>query len=719
MPLDPKVLGEALHESLTLHSTLCRREAGAFQAAARSGDDLLVACTQESRLFNDLAGQTEGVPSLVERPIKFVNIRETGGWSKDAAKAMPKIAALLAMAHLPDPEPVATVTYKSSGRLLIIGALDASERVAALLDDVLDVSIFSMGPGQSGGAQERRYPVLGGKIESLTGWLGAFELGWSRDNPIDLDLCTRCNACLNVCPEGAIGLDYQIDKTLCQSSRECIKVCAVAGAIDFSRRPVGQADNFDLILDLRPAEPRDLGSAFFTQHAPPQGYFRLAGDAALAAAGQSETQILFKLRELVGEFEKPKFFQYKQKLCAHTRNKQVGCKACIDVCSAEAISSDLVRQQIKVNPNLCVGCGACTTVCPTGAITYAYPRANDQGVKLKTLLGTYTKAGGQNAALLLHSQEAGSQFVSALGRRVQTQGAAQPQLRGIPARVLPLALWHTASAGLELWLSAIAYGASQVWVLMSDEEAPQYRAAVQGQMDVAQSILTGMGYAGKHFSIIQAGGAVGSTSGLASLDADLQMPPATGVGRTAGFAVQADKRATLELALDHLLGQSPLKANALPEEIVFSGAGVAGASPLGSLEINKDACTLCLSCVSACPSSALQDNALMPQLKFIEKNCVQCGLCASTCPESAITLRPRLLLAGHRKEARVLNEAKPYACVRCSKPFGTLKAIEAMLGKLAGHSMFQGEALERLKMCGDCRVIDIYSATSEVKITDL
>ena len=59
------------------------------------------------------------------------------------------------------------------------------------------------------------------------------------------------------------------------------------------------------------------------------------------------------------------------------------------------------------------------------------------------------------------------------------------------------------------------------------------------------------------------------------------------------------------------------------------------------------------------------------------------------------------------------------ACVRCGKPFGTLKAIEVMLGKLSSHSMFQGEALERLKMCGDCRVIDIYSDRNEAKITDL
>ena len=106
-------------------------------------------------------------------------------------------------------------------------------------------------------------------------------------------------------------------------------------------------------------------------------------------------------------------------------------------------------------------------------------------------------------------------------------------------------------------------------------------------------------------------------------------------------------------------------------------------------------------------------------MRFIEKNCVQCGLCATTCPEDAITLQPRLLLSPERAQLRVLNEAKPRACVRCSKPFGTVKAIEAMLGKLSGHAMFQGEALERLKMCSDCRVIDLYSSQSETKVTDL
>jgi ferredoxin len=136
------------------------------------------------------------------------------------------------------------------------------------------------------------------------------------------------------------------------------------------------------------------------------------------------------------------------------------------------------------------------------------------------------------------------------------------------------------------------------------------------------------------------------------------------------------------------------------------------------VSVDKDKCTLCMSCVGACPASALQDNQTSPQLRFVEKNCVQCGLCATTCPEQAITLQPRLLLTPERRQPRVLNEAQPYGCIRCGKPFGTLKAIEAMLGKLAGHAMFQGAALERIKMCSDCRVIDIYTAQNESRITD-
>jgi ferredoxin len=698
MPLQPQTLGAALNETLTLHSALCRREAGAFQKAIQSGDDEVEACTQEKRLFLEVGQQTPGASSV----IKFVNIRETGGWSRDAAQASPKIAALLAAAHLPDAEPVATVTYKSAGRLLIVGALDQAEQVAALLADTLDVTIFAQGvssapqPGFPG--QERQYPVISGGGLSLKGWLGAFEAKWQKNNPIDLDLCTRCNACVAVCPEGAIDLSYQVDSTKCTSHRDCVAVCKVAGAIDFSREPQAVTETFDLVLDLG-------ATPLITLHAPPQGYFALKAAAGLASPGLLATVV--KLRDMVGEFEKPKFFAYKQKICAHSRNETVGCNACVDICSAGAISSEKSRQQIVVNPNLCVGCGACTTVCPTGALTYAYPRASEQGVRLKMLLSTYAKAGGAHPVLLLHSQGAGQQTIEALGRAARLQKG----VRGVPANVIPQALWHTASVGLDLWLSAVAFGAAQVAVLVSDEEAPAYLDGLADQMRVAQALMNGLGYAGVHFHLVRSEG----VQNLSALDARLQ---ALGLARpvvpavAARFAVAQEKRSTLDMALDHLMAKAPA---ALPEAIALPAQG----APFGGLLVNADTCTLCLSCVSACPASALQDNPERPQLKFIEKNCVQCGLCVSTCPENAITLQPRLLLTPQRKEARVLNEAQPYQCIRCSKPFGTLKGIESMLGKLAGHAMFQGAAADRLKMCGDCRVIDLYSADNEIKITDI
>jgi ferredoxin len=552
-----------------------------------------------------------------------------------------------------------------------------------MLSDVLDVTLFAQGGAVS---QERKYPVLAGRIDALAGWLGAFTLTWTADNPIDLDLCTRCNACVAACPEQAIGLDYQVDLARCTGHRACVKVCEAAGAIDFSRVAASESEKFDLVLDLR-EQPA------FAQHAPPQGYFRWDG---------RDLPTLLKLRDMVGEFDKPKFFAYKQKLCAHSRNEQVGCNACIEICSANAISSNPSRQQIEVNPNLCVGCGACTTVCPTGALTYQYPRAPEQGLKLRTLLSTYAQAGGREATVLLHDQDHGSPLVEGLGRAARLR-----QAQGVPAHVIPVSLWHTASTGIDLWLSAIAFGAAQVAVLVTGHEAPQYVEGLKAQMAVAQAILHGLGYTGTHFELLRAETVPALDAGLRSLGATRQVVPR----EAARFAVAAEKRGTLELALDHLVAQATQR----PEAIELPPQG----SPFGTVVVAKDRCTLCMSCVSACPSSALQDNPQAPQLRFLEKNCVQCGLCATTCPEDAITLQPRLLLTPQRREARVVNETKPYGCIRCGKPFGTLKAVEAMLGKLASHAMFQGAALERLKMCGDCRVIDIYSAPDEAKITNV
>tara|TARA_R110001599_G_scaffold159052_2_gene346239 strand:+ start:50605 stop:52704 length:2100 start_codon:yes stop_codon:yes gene_type:complete len=666
---------------LTISTELCRREIGNFITSLDGVEDVIVACTQERALFSEVAEQKQTVA-----PLRFVNIRESGGWSAQANQALPKMAALLAMAALPDPESVPIVNYESGGHVLIIGSADQALPWAQRLGGQMDVSVLLTSGSDSQMLGERNFPSFSGTKIQVTGWLGAFNVRWQQANPIDLEICVRCNACIEVCPENAIDLTYQIDLDKCRSHGDCVKACGSIGAIDFMRGEISSANDrdgeFDLIFDLST-------TPLMQMHQLPQGYF---------APGQNlarQFEDSMKLTQMVGQFEKPKFFHYKEKLCAHSRNGQIGCNACIDICSAEAISHN--GNHVKVNPNLCAGCGACTTVCPSGAMAYAYPSAEYLGVRVKTILTTYAKAGGRQAALLFHSKGHGATLLSQTGRLAKAGG------EGLPARIIPLELHHTAAVGIDLWLAAFVYGAANISVMVTDEEAPQYVDALQQQMDLAQTILTGLGYAGQHLQLIRINSA-------AELDAFVNtLVPAQTVSVCATFNVAADKRTSLDLVFNHLHQHAPAS---VAEIALPAGA------PYGAVIVNKDACTLCMSCVGACPESALTDNANAPQLRFIEKNCVQCGLCEKTCPENAISLVSRLLLADTARQAVVLNEATPFHCIRCQTPFGTAQMIENMISKLGAHGAFSAHP-ERLKMCPDCRVIDMMEKPDETSTMSL
>jgi ferredoxin len=233
-----------------------------------------------------------------------------------------------------------------------------------------------------------------------------------------------------------------------------------------------------------------------------------------------------------------------------------------------------------------------------------------------------------------------------------------------------------------------------VAILSTEKGADSYAAALTRQISYAQTIVSALGYDGMHFSVIE------------NVGRAWDLKPAAAVAKPATFNLSPEKRTTLDFAIDHLAKERTIEEIKLP----------AGA-PFGALMVNKDTCTLCKACIGACPEAALLDAPDTPSLRFIERNCVQCGLCADTCPEDAITLVPRLLLGAHAKEPVTLNQAEPFDCVRCGKPFGTRQMVENMLGKLGGHSMFAG-GTRRLQMCGDCRVVDMMENKAETSILD-
>jgi ferredoxin len=678
MPLDGKALARALklEAPLAVSSELCRRHVSTFEAAVKVGNDLLVACTQEAPLFTALHAELKGTGA-----VQFANIREAAGWSEQARDATPKIAALLALADLPEPAPVPVVSYRSQGRLLIIGPGGPALQWAERLGEQFTVCVLATGGHGYELPAERHFPVISGRPIRVAGYLGAFEVEWEQANPIDLEVCTRCNACIRACPEHAIDFSYQIDLDKCRAHRQCVKACAEVRAIDFERADARRSDNFDLVLDLSRQPLIDLPQ-------PPQGYLAPRNDPleqALAAQ---------RLAQWIGEFEKPRFFEYREKICAHGRSGVTGCTRCIDVCSTRAIASELNENRVTVEPHLCMGCGGCATVCPSGAMTYAYPRVSDMGARIRALLQVYREAGGERACLLFHNTTDGRELIARLARRG----------RGLPANVIPLEVFHVASLGLDLMLGCIALGASAFLVLSTGSEPAAYRDALRTQMNLAEAIVAGLGLGEGRFQMIDADDPVELERTVWSGTMPHSLTPAT-------FKLSDEKRGTLDFAIDHLLRQAP---GGTEQIRLPSGA------PYGAVEVDKGRCTMCLACVGACPEGALLDAKDTPQLRFIERNCVQCGLCEKTCPEDAISLRPRLLLSADAMRAVVINEDQVFACLRCGKPFANQRIIDNMLGKLAAHPMFRDPAaLRRLQMCQDCRVVDMFEAGGDGTIFDL
>jgi ferredoxin len=209
---------------------------------------------------------------------------------------------------------------------------------------------------------------------------------------------------------------------------------------------------------------------------------------------------------------------------------------------------------------------------------------------------------------------------------------------------------------------------------------------------LTEPILAGLGFNGARVATIEADDpdALGDTLRA--------VPALTATAKPASFAATGRKREVMRLALRELHAAAPA-----PVDIVSLPAG----APFGTVEVNVEGCTLCLSCVSACPTGALSDDPERPTLRFAEDACVQCGLCKATCPEKVINLKPQIDFRAATAMGRVIKQEDPAECIRCGKPFGVKSSVERVIAKLEGkHWMYKDskKRLDVIRMCDNCRV---------------
>jgi ferredoxin len=623
MPLDTDAVPRGCRCEATTAANLCRAELDRFRAIAAQDTPLTVACTQEARLFSDVAAE-----SGRKTPIQFANIRESAGWSSEADRAGPKMAALLAAATEPIPA-VPFIELESAGVILICGRDEMAAEAANLLKDHLDVTVLIEPPAAIVPPRISEFPVARGKVRNAKGHLGAFEVtvdDFAQASPSSrgvLAFGPSCNDARSIC---------------------------------------------DIILDLTG------GTAFFPAADLRDGYLR--ADPGSPAA---MLQAVLKARDLVGTFQKPRYVTFDATLCAHSRSQVTGCIRCLELCPTSAITPE--GDHVIIDPNICAGCGQCAAACPTGAASYALPSEDALMRRLRAMLMAYRDAGGEQAIVLVHDDPHGAPLIDALARFGD----------GLPAHVLPFAVNEITQVGLESVAAAFAYGASAMRFLLRARPLHDVSGLFQ-TMALADPILIGLGFGVGRIATIETDD---PDVLLAALRAIPAMSPAP---RPASFRPLGAKRSVLRFALSELHRAAPEQRGviALPK-----------GAPFGAVQIDAGGCTLCLSCVSACPTGALRDDPERPVLRFVEDACVQCGLCQATCPEQVITLKPQIDFDAARAPARILKEEEPFCCIRCGKPFGVKSTIDRVIAKLEGrHWMYTGSSrrLDVIKMCEDCRV---------------
>ncbi|MGY3860490.1 4Fe-4S dicluster domain-containing protein [Aeromonas lacus] len=429
-----------------------------------------------------------------------------------------------------------------------------------------------------------------------------------------------------------------------------------------------------------PREPRfdlvaDLGRApLFALERPPVGYLHLADDDVLAAR-------LAELCALTGIFDKPRYFRLDPEACAFTARGVPGCSRCLDVCPTDALKP--INGRIQIDPHLCQGFGSCASACPTGAIAYHQPDANTSGDYLFRLLKHYREAGGEVPRLLIAGEN--------------EREWVETELIRLPANWLPVWVEESASLGIESWFAALAYGASAVRIALVDDAPASVRALVERELASAAVLLAGAGLAADCIALFDAD-AGEPVSGQPTVTL-LEKP------------LKGDKRENLFAAFDALWQANEGSCEPL---------AVPHGAPYGSVELKDADCTLCMGCVAVCPSRALHAVGHTPGLNFIEQDCIQCGMCEKACPEQAIVLVSRLQPEPEaRRAVQSLKAEEAACCIRCGKPFAPASMIRRIQQKLAGHSHFQNEAAQRLLMCEDCRVKDVFAALAADPVSQL
>jgi len=463
----------------------------------------------------------------------------------------------------------------------------------------------------------------------------------------------------SVAVTGAFG---SFNPIIADSDDHSIYLSSVAGQ---------QFDSFDLILDLQ-STPSYNGEQL------PLGYYAPRGKEVHLQEAMEE------LPRMRGRFHKPQFIVCRQNRCLHGRSRSLDCLECVDACPVGAITPK--KEEIIIDQYCCQGCGACALACPADVLEMHSPLNEELLSDILSQVSAEADVLGQGPEVILYDRQIDADAVD------RAAGASRD-------RLLVIKVDEIGRIGLEALLLSLVHGAVAVTLLCASSRPLKVRQALARQVDLGKEILQGLHWPSQcvrfAVDVPEAADNELSRRNMAQTDAG----SFRSVSSSLSFV--ADRRTLIRQATQ-LLAQE----GSTTDGIISLQPG----APFGAIAIGHR-CSLCMACVSACPSGALQSCDDTPRLSLIESRCHQCGLCKAACPEQTIELVPRLL---YDKEdagrSAVLREMEPFNCVECGRSFASAAMISCMQAKLKTHWMYTSDSqARRLQMCPTCRTREALS----------
>ena len=364
--------------------------------------------------------------------------------------------------------------------------------------------------------------------------------------------------------------------------------------------------------------------------------------------------VLDTLRANIKSFEYKKFTTYDSTICQYHERREEICSKCEEVCPTVAIIKHDDTKHLEFSQIDCHGCGGCISVCPSGALDYA-PTNRDSLFEMSKLYK------GSIPLVIPEKMDLDSLDVSLKENVLPFAIEGEKFLHEASL----LTLLQESGSSVIFYSDFLSKGTKDTIQILNDVYEKRYnKKAIYLAMTKEELVLA------------------------------LEEVDFVENSRYTINQVNTKKREIFSLRLKNIVGEEDYGVVNTGEHLHY-----------GKIQVNEDACTLCLSCVAACNVDALVANVSDNSLRINPSVCTSCGYCLASCPEKeCISLQEDTLeLNPMWFTEQLLAKDTLYACIECGKEFATTKAVEK-IAKMMSPIFASDPIKERtLYCCETCK----------------